>query len=503
MKLLTAQQIRELEVHTIAHQKIASADLMQRAASKCFNWIRRQLGLDHKFYVLCGPGNNGGDGLVIAQLLTQYNCDVECLLFNHSEKHSPDFLMNLAKLERSDCKLKIINSESDLETLKCNGRIIVDALFGIGLTRPAEGIIAALIGQINKSNTAEVIAIDLPSGLYCDDLNAKEDQIIQADFTLTFHVPKRSFFYSEGGNSVGKIVVLDIRLDKSFASNIEGTYFYITPEIVGRYLKKRVIFTHKGSYGHANLITGSRGKMGAAVLTTKAASMTGSGLTTATVPSIGLEIIQSTIPVAMCNDSYGKDILEGEIEVDEKYTYGVGPGIGKSEETAKFIAHFLKQTTKPIVIDADALNCIADHPEMLKDIPENSILTPHVKEFRGLAGPTNNSHEQLERLITFSKQHKVFTVLKDARTIVCTPQGKCFFSLNGTPGMATGGSGDVLTGILTGLLAQGYSPEQTAKLGLVLHGVAGELAAEKYSEYAMTSESIIEQIGAGFKELMK
>ncbi|HZH86641.1 MAG TPA: NAD(P)H-hydrate dehydratase [Brumimicrobium sp.] len=503
MKLLTVQQIKELEAFTMERQKITSADLMQRAASKTYNWIKSQLGLDYAYTVVCGPGNNGGDGLVLAQFLTRNNYDVECVLLDIDYKHTPEYSYELAKLERSDCKIKTINSESQLESLNFNGRIVIDAIFGIGLSRAAEGVPGKLIRHINNSKTVKVIAIDLPSGLYCDELNGPNDPIVHADYTLTFHVPKTSFFFLEGGNAIGKIIVLDIRLDKGFASKIEGTHYYITPAMVGSYLKKRTIFTHKGTYGHANLIGGSRGKIGAAILMTRAASLSGTGLTTATVPSVGFEIMQSSIPVAMCDDSYGKEQLEGKIEIEDRFTYGVGPGIGTSKETAQFLADFLKKVNMPIVIDADAINCIAENPEMLKDIPENSILTPHVKEFRGLAGATNNSHEQLELLIKFSVQHKVYIVLKDARTIVCTPGGKCFFSLNGTPGMATGGSGDVLTGLLTGLLAQGYSPEQTSKLGLVLHGVAGELASAKHGEYAMTAESIIEEIGNAFKELQK
>src|SRR5690554_570895 len=503
MKLLTAQQIKALEAHTIEQQKITSVDLMQRAASKSYNWIKSNLVLNYSYTVVCGKGNNGGDGLVLAQFLTRNNYDVDCVLLDISDKQTPEYAIELAKLQRSDCKIKTISSESDIDTLNFSGRIVIDAIFGIGLSRAVEGVPSKLIQHINNSNTVKVIAIDLPSGLYCDTLNNTDDSIIQADFTLTFHVPKHSFFYLEGGNSVGKIVVLDIRLDKAFASAIEGSHFYITPSMVGSFLKKRTIFTHKGTYGHANLIGGKRGEIGASILMTKAASFSGVGLVTATVPSAGFEIIQTSVPVAMCDDTYGKDCLEGKIKVDEKFTYGVGPGIGTSDATAQFLGDFLKQVKAPIVIDADGINIIAKHPEMLKDIPENSILTPHIKEFRGLAGETKNSHEQLDLLINFSVQHKVYIVLKDARTIVCTPEGKCYFSLNGTPGMATGGSGDVLTGILTGLLAQGYTPEQTAKLGLVLHGVAGELAADKHSEYAMTSESIIDEIGNAFKELLK
>src|SRR5690554_6479351 len=268
MKLLTVQQIKELEAFTMERQKITSADLMQRAASKTYNWIKSQLGLDYAYTVVCGPGNNGGDGLVLAQFLTRNNYDVECVLLDIDYKHTPEYSYELAKLERSDCKIKTINSEEQLESLNFNGKIVIDAIYGIGLSRAADGLSGKLIRHINSSKTVKVIAIDLPSGLYCDELNAPHDPIVHADFTLTFHVPKSSFFFLEGGDAVGKIVVLDIRLDKTYASKIESSRFFITHGMVSDYIKKRTIFTHKGNYGHANLIAGSRGSIGAAVLMT-------------------------------------------------------------------------------------------------------------------------------------------------------------------------------------------------------------------------------------------
>ncbi|PKR80612.1 bifunctional ADP-dependent NAD(P)H-hydrate dehydratase/NAD(P)H-hydrate epimerase [Brumimicrobium salinarum] len=502
MKLLNAQQIRELESITMERQNITSADLMQRTASKTYFWIKHNLGLKYAYTVVVGPGNNGGDGLVLAQFLTRNDYDVECVLLEVSDTYTPEYTYELEKLKRSDCKIKSVKTEADFEEVNLTGRIVIDAIFGIGLSRPAANMVASFIEKINTSLTQSVIAIDLPSGLYCDQLNSPDDTIVLADTTLTFHVPKPSFFFLEGGNSVGKIIVLDIRLDYAYANDIDSKYFYLTTELVGTSLKKRTIFTHKGNYGHANLIGGRKGMIGAAVLMTKAASFSGVGLITSTVPSVGLEILQQRVPVAMCETRYGEHQLEGEIEIDEKYTYGIGPGMGTSAASVQFLSNFLDKIDRPVVIDADAINCIAENPELLNKVPENSILTPHVKEFRGLAGDTTDSLKQLELLTSFSMKHKVYIVLKDARTIVCTPEGKCLFSLNGTPGMATGGTGDVLTGILTGLLAQGYTPEETAKVGLVLHGVAGELAAERLTEYAMTAETIIEEIGNAFKVLL-
>lgn len=499
MKILSAPQLKALDNHTIACQNISSADLMQRAASTCYHWIKDNLGLNHTFSIVCGPGNNGGDGLVIARLLSEDNCQVECILLKFTENTTPDFELNLAKLQKTDCKIRTIHSEKELESIEFNEKIVVDSIFGFGLNRPAEGMVSSVIKQINKSKTNKVVSIDLPSGLYCDALNAEENQIIQADITLTFHVPKLSFFFPDGGNTVGKVVVLDIQLDKPFTLKLESNYHYITASNVGGIIKKRKTFSHKGTYGHANIVAGSRGKIGAAVLASKAASYSGVGLVTSTIPSVGLNVMQIRVPVAMCDDKYGNDFFQGNIDYNEKHTYGIGPGIGKAAETVQFLKQFLKEVSRPIVIDADALNCIAENQEMLKDVPENSILTPHIKEFERLTGKSENSLNRLNKLMEFCIENKVYVILKDARTIICSPKGDCYFSLNGTPGMATGGSGDVLTGLLTGLLAQGYSPKQTSQLGVILHGIAGELAAEEHTENAMNAESILDEIGQAFK----
>lgn len=501
MKILTALQLKELDSYTIKQQNISAVDLMERAANTCFDWIIEQFDAAEKYIVVCGQGNNGGDGLVLARLLSKNDCLVECILLKDSPKTTPSHYLNIQRLEETNCLIQTIENIEELDAVDFSGKIVIDSIFGTGLSRSAEGLTSMMIQQINQCDIKSVISIDVPSGMYCDRLNAETDPIVRADYTLTFHSPKQTFFFSEVGNLVGRVIVLDIGLDKEFAVSMEGTNYFISSESVGKILKKRETFTNKGSYGHVNILAGSLGKMGAAVMMAKGASYSGAGLVTATIPASGLIIMQTCLPTAMCDIYYGEKVLSGEIEINENYTYGIGPGIGISASTVEFIDTFLKKVKDPVVLDADALNIISEHSEMLLDIPKSSILTPHIKEFQRLVGATKDSTERIRELVSFATQHQVFVVLKDARTIICSPKGECFYSLNGTPGMATGGSGDVLAGILTGLLTQGYSSEETCQIGVILHGIAGELAADKYTEYAMTAESILEQIGNGFKLL--
>ena len=501
MKILTASQLKKLDAETISKQNISGIDLMEKAANTCFKWINKNFNRSDRFLVLCGQGNNGGDGLVLARLLIKNDYPVECILIKKSDNTTSSHATNLERLKKTNCPIQTIEDEKQCKALNFSNKIVIDAIFGLGLSRPAEGLFGAVIKKLNGDQPESVIAVDLPSGMFCDQLNGENDAIVNADYTLTFHVPKQTFFFPEFGNSVGKVVVLDIGLDKEVARTMKSNNYYLSPESVAQLLQKRKIFTHKGSYGHANLIAGSIGKMGAAVLMAKGASYAGAGLVTATIPAGGVNIMQTSLPTAMCNSHRGEAILSGSIDIDDSHTYGVGPGLGQAPDTVQLLSDFIKKIEVPLVLDADALNIIAKHPELLKNIPSYSILTPHIKEFQRLAGESENSNERFKKLVVFSKKHKVFVVLKDARTIICTPEGICFYSLNGSPGMATGGSGDVLAGLLTGLLAQGYASEKTCKIAVIVHGIAGELAAEKHTEYAMTAESILEEIGNGFKEL--
>ena len=323
---------------------------------------------------------------------------------------------------------------------------------------------------------------------------------IKATHTLTFQAPKLNFFFPETGNNVGEFHVLDIGLLQGKISDFKVDRYMLTKESIRKIIKRRHTFSHKGTYGHAQVVAGSIGKMGAAILASKAALKTGSGLVTANTPQCGIDILQSTIPEVMVLQNEGTNELEGSFNLIGD-TIGIGPGIGKEEKTILFFKSVLEKADKPIVIDADALNILASNQELLSNVPENSILTPHPKEFERLAGKFSDSYQRLEKQIEFSKKHKVILVLKDARTQITDLNGKCYFSAVGNPGMATGGAGDVLTGMITGLLAQKYEPLEAAQIGVYLHGIAGDLSAEIHGQESLVASDLINMIGKSYEVL--
>jgi NAD(P)H-hydrate epimerase len=268
-------------------------------------------------------------------------------------------------------------------------------------------------------------------------------------------------------------------------------------------LKKRKKFSHKGSYGHALLVSGSKGKMGAAVLTTKAALHSGAGLVTTFVPQCGYDIIQTSCPEAMCLISSEYDYLVGELDLSNYQSIGIGPGIGTQPGTSELVLKIIQHAACPLVIDADALNILAQNPDWLKLLPKNSILTPHQKEFDRLFGSSISAYDRLQQQIEHSKAHSIFILVKGAHSSLSTPSGEVYFNSTGNPGMAKGGSGDVLTGMITSILASNHSPKEAVTLAMYLHGLAGDKAKKKYTEYAMNSAQIIDCIPKAFKQLEK
>lgn len=498
IKILNANNQRELDVFTIENEPVLSINLMERAAVKCFEWLLKNYDAKKSFSVFCGPGNNGGDGLVIARYLHEANFKVCCYIVAFSKKFSEDFMTNKKRLESVGVEPIILDNEKDLVNLKPN-QIIIDAIFGTGLSRPAEGFAKSAIEKINKFNS-EVVSVDIPSGMYCDDLHDENDVMIQATYTLTFQAPKLNFFFPETGNNVGEFHVLDIGLIQDKILDFKVDKYMLTKESIGKLIKRRNTFSHKGTYGHVQMIVGSEGKMGAGVLSSKAALRVGAGLVTANVPRCGVDILQIAIPEVMVLPNEGKVKLRGEFSLIGNVV-GIGPGIGVAQKTALFVKSVLNEINQPMIMDADVLNILASNRELLLKVPENSILTPHPKEFERLAGRYSNSYERLEKQIEFSKKYKVIVVLKDAITQITSPNGECFFSALGNPGMATGGSGDVLTGILTGLLAQKYEPLETAQLGVIIHGTAGDLAADLFGQEAMVASDLVEMIGKSYEVL--
>lgn len=492
--------IREADKYTIENEPIASVDLMERAATACTDKLF-DLGLTSEMpvYIVCGPGNNGGDGLAIARLLIRKGFTVSTFIPDPEEKYSEDFAVNLERLTNMQAEIKYLKDFNE-ENIYDNA-VLIDALFGSGLSRKLTGIYAETITKFNNSNGYKV-SIDIPSGLYCDTVTDSES-IVKAEVTLTFQYPKQAFLFRESEEFTGEWHVLDIGLLSSFFSTGRTNSYFIEQDDIQFIIKHRSRFGHKGTYGHALLISGSKGKMGAAVLSARACLRSGAGLVSAYVPACGCNIIQTAVPEAMVLVSETDDHLSKLPDIESFSAIGIGPGIGKSEETANMLKLLIQQARVPLVLDADALNILSENKTWLAFLPENSILTPHPGEFKRLAGKSANSFERLQLLREFCIKYKVYVVLKGAYSAICTPLGKCFFNPTGNPGMATGGSGDVLTGIITSLLAQHYSALDACWAGAYLHGLAGDLASENLGENSLIAGDIIDYLPDAFNSIFE
>ena len=497
MKILSAEQIRQWDQYTIGNEPITSINLMERAAGKCFDWLDANGYFVQHFSIFCGKGNNGGDGLAIARMLSERNCSLTIYILEFGHKGTDDFQTNLAGLhQNAEIDIHYIQNENNFHELPKNG-IIIDALFGSGLTRPLEGITAKLVEHINNSGS-EIIAIDIPSGLSVEQ-SSKGNPVIKANHTLSFQCYKPAFLVAENSEYAGEVHQLDIGLHPDFLQTVETKYELIDEAFVRNIYQPRNRFAHKGNFGHALIIAGSYGKIGAAVLAANACLRSGVGLVSCHIPKCGYEIIQTSLPEAMVLTDFNSSFIT---KIDEDLsTYnaiGVGPGLGTASETRTAVKDLLSSYNKPVVIDADALNGLAMEKK-LPSLPPGSLLTPHPKEFERLFGESENDFERIEKVLVNAKMLNCFIVLKGHHTFIATPAGRGYFNNTGNAGMATAGSGDVLTGIITGLLAQGYSSEQSAVLGVYLHGLAGDIAAEKFSQEAMIAGDIIECLGEAFK----
>lgn len=499
MKIFTVENIRLADLYTIQNEPISSVQLMERASSLCAEWIFSNCKHHTKFAIFCGNGNNGGDGFAIARMLYLKGFDVDVFINKEQLKFSNDTLINYKRL-KDISGISVIDFR---ETSKYNfdeKTVIIDALFGTGLSRNPEGIFKEVIEVLNSKSNPK-ISIDVPSGLFADQINDENSTIFKADYTLTFQFWKKSFLHPETGNFTGKVIVLDINLSQKFIEKTSTNDFVIDDEVIQNIFKIRQDFAHKGTYGKSIIVSGSYGKIGAVVLATKSALKTGSGLTFVLAPNCGYEILQTSVPEAMFMDGGEKKIHQ--IEEVENTVYGIGPGLGTEKETEKALLEFLENHQSPLILDADALNIISKHKSYLKLIPKRSIITPHPKEFERLFGTTGNSFERLDLAKTKAKELGIYIVLKDHHTQVVTPEGKVFYNITGNSGLAKGGSGDILTGIITSLLAQKYSEEEAAILGVWLHGKAADFAAEKYSKETMQPTDVIDELGNVFIEVNK
>jgi hydroxyethylthiazole kinase-like uncharacterized protein yjeF len=501
MKIFTAQQIYEADKNTIVNQQITSDELMERAATQLFNWMHLRLqGASVKIHLFCGIGNNGGDGLVLARQLQEHGYLINVHVVNYSEKRSHDFILNLDRLKERKIWPNFIGPKDEMPEIDKED-IIVDAIFGIGLNRTPDDWVIEVIQQLNNSN-AFVLSVDIPSGLFVDKAPENADSIVRANHVLSFQAPKLIFFLPQTGVYVNQWEVLDIGLDRDYLNAVDNQYELIGKNEVLPWYRPREKFSHKGTYGHSLIIGGSYGKIGAVILASDACLNTGSGLVTAYIPTCGYIPMQTALPEAMVITDINDKIIS-DIQFDVSPTViGLGIGIGQDEITVEALKRFLSSNKTPLVIDADALNIISKNREFLKMIPAQSVITPHPKELERLIGKWQDDFEKLEKAKAFSIQNDIILVIKGAHTITLY-NGKGFINTTGNPGMATAGSGDVLTGMVTGLIAQGYDSLRATVFAIYLHGRSGDLAVEQCGYQALTASEIIDFIGDAFLDLFK
>lgn len=500
MKIFSSEQLYEADIATVEKQQITSEELMERAGTQIFQWLHQRLnGASVPIRIFCGIGDNGGDGLVVGRMLIEHGYNVIIYVVNCSDKRSKNFLLNYDKIKNVTKKWPILmKAEDDFPEINADD-IVVDAIFGIGLNRCPDGWVKKLIQYLNESKAFK-LAIDIPSGLYSNSALQDKEAVLNANHTLTFQTPKLSFFLPETASFVSNFDVLDIGLDLEYLQNTEALAQLISKPEAQRFYQPREKFGHKGTYGHALIVAGSYGKIGAAVLSTTAAFRIGAGMVTAFVPKCGYNILQTAIPEAMVLSDKEEDFIS-EIEIDFKPSaIGIGMGIGKNKATVEALKKLLKKKDIPFVIDADALNNISENKELLKFLAKNSVLTPHLGELKRLIGEWENDYDKIEKVKKFSQKHEVVVVIKGAYTITVYGD-KMYINTSGNPGMATAGSGDALSGVITGLLSQGYDPLLGSVFGVYMHGLAGDIASEQMGYEAMMAGDIIDNLAEAYLDL--
>ncbi|MDO1500451.1 NAD(P)H-hydrate dehydratase [Winogradskyella maritima] len=502
MKILSKEQIYEGDRLTAERQNVSSTDLMERAGTAIFNWMHmRMQGAQVPIHVFCGIGNNGGDGLVLARHLITHGYNVITYIVNCGNGRSKDFLVNYDRIKNVTKDWpKLLTCKEDFPEIHVDD-IIVDAVFGIGLNRAVDPWIQELFVHF-KSTGAFTLSIDIPSGLYTDKPIEPESSAVMANYTLSFQAPKLIFFLPETAEHSTQWEVLDIGIDRDYLMSTETEVELISKHEVLPFYKRRDKFSHKGDFGHGLIIGGSKGKMGAVVLATKGMLSAGAGLATAYIPECGYTVLQTAVPEAMALTDDGDDYIE-DLEFEfEPTAIGIGVGLGTDPKTITAFEHFLKLNKAPLVIDADALNILSLSKKLLKLLPEGSILTPHPKELERLIGQWDNDFEKLDKTSEFSSKHKVSVVIKGANTITVHGNKK-YVNTSGNPGMATGGAGDVLTGVITGLICQGYPPIEATLFGVYLHGRSADLALEDYGYQSLLASHIADGLGEAFIDLFK
>ena len=496
MKLLNTQQIREADAFTLEQEGISSHTLMERATHCCTEWMLNHLGYMRKFVAVCGPGNNGGDGLAIARQLIERGIEVEVLLLK-SDNYSADNIANQKALVPKGIPLHTLD-ENTVQNRIDSDVVWIDALWGNGARAITNKNLCGIVDALNSARGMR-ISIDLPSGLQSDSIPEPKSSIVKAHITLCFHKPRLSFFFEESAPFLGHWEVLDIGLKEP--DSLSANCNYTTHDDAKSLFRKRSAFSHKGTFGHALVAGGSLGKSGAVILAAKAALRSGAGKVTAFVPQCAVAPLQSALAEAMCLAANNELYLSGMLNPEHFDAIAFGMGAGTHDETARLLKVLIQSTPVPLVLDADALNILAEEKTWLAFLPARTILTPHPGELDRLCGKASNSFERWQNAQNLALKTGCIVVLKGAYTRICLPDGHTLFNSSGNAGMATAGAGDVLSGVIAALLASGYSALHAAVLGVFAHGMAGDIAATHKGETALIAGDIVEALAEVWKEM--
>lgn len=503
MKIFTGTQIKELDKFTIENEPVASIDLMERAAKAIVRVLREEWDNRTPFVVFAGPGNNGGDALAVARLMAEAGYKVTAFLFNVNGKLSDDCATN--KQKAMECKRIKAFTEVvvDFDPPELTAEtVVIDGLFGAGLNKTLAGGFASLVKYINQS-PAKVVSIDLPSGLMTEDnTHYVKAHIVRADLTLTLQQKKLAMFFEDNQQFLGRLRVLDIRLNPEFIAQTDTKYQVLEEADVRSRMLKRGDFVSKRLMGHALIVAGSYGMAGAAVLAGRACMRSGVGKLTVCTPRRNYDVMQISLPEAILSTGKEDYFFTEPLDTEHYDAVGMGPGLGQHEDTAIALISQIRRTQCPMVIDADALNILASHKAWMQQLPQNLILTPHVGEFDRLGnGGSEGDYDRLSKALDLAQHLQAYILLKGHFSALCLPTGKVYFNPTGNAGMATAGSGDVLTGIITGLLARGYNREDACIVGMYLHGLAGDLAAKQLGKESLMAGDIVSYLPQAFELL--
>lgn len=507
MKIVTGAEMQALDRRTITDAQIPGTVLMERAGGGIVKQLEAQYGpaRGKTITILCGKGNNGGDGLVVARLLHQQRAKVHVLLLTPITDLSRDAATMYRRLVRVASQGRIVRfrSAEQAQPILAASAILVDAILGTGLSSDVTGAYREAIELINRSGKP-VIAIDLPSGLHTDS-GAILGQAIRASLTVTLGLPKLGLYIGAGIDQAGAIRVVDIGIPSAYVDEIESQTWLLTSDNMFKTLPERRPSAHKGTFGHAGIIAGSVGKTGAAALAAQAALRVGAGLVTVATPSSVNDVLEGKLLEAMTlplPETKARTLARSGLDrilafIQARTAIAIGPGLSTHPETVELVQSLMKHLDRPSVLDADALNALAGKASLLTECPTPPILTPHPGEMARLEVEATTQSVNADRIGTarrFARERGVFLVLKGARTVIARPDGLVAICPTGNPGMATAGTGDVLTGMIVGLLAQGVSAWEAACAATYFHGSAGDLAAHQLGQAGMLASDLIAQI---------